>query len=118
MLENSSSPAPVIVLKYHVNKYLPVMNCFLSVVYSVFFYRSVKSYCCVLLFCFCVLYCLLFLYCTVSACAVRANTLTEGFSVLFPQLQDKCLGTTCKDGARSALPKLVNFFYCYVCLIL
>jgi hypothetical protein len=46
----------------------------------------------------------------VSARAVRANALTEGFSVRFPQLQDKCQGTTRKDGARSALPKLVIFF--------
>jgi hypothetical protein len=29
--------------------------------------------------------------------------------VLFPQLYGKCQGITCKDGARPALPKLVNF---------
>jgi hypothetical protein len=48
------------------------------------------SFCDIVLLCvtffFCVLYCSLFLYCTVSACVVRAATLTEVFSVLFPQL--------------------------------
>jgi hypothetical protein len=37
---------------------------------------SVTSHYSVLLFFFCVLYCSLFLYCTVSACDVRAATLT------------------------------------------
>jgi hypothetical protein len=56
-----------------------------SVVYSVTLYYSV------LLCFFCVLYCSLFLYCTVSACDVRAATLTE----VFP-----CFFLSCKANAR------------------
>jgi hypothetical protein len=61
---------------------------------------SVTSYCSVVLFFFCVLYCSLFLYCTLSACVVRAATLTEG--------------VTRKDGAWPALLKLVNFLLLYI----
>jgi hypothetical protein len=42
-------------------------------------YCSVTSYCSVLMFFFGALYSSLFLYCNVSACDVRAATLTEGF---------------------------------------
>jgi hypothetical protein len=75
-----------------------------SVVYSVFYvvysvlccvfcilYCSVTSYRFVLLFFFCVLYRSLFSYCTVSACDVRAATLTEGFP---------CFFLCCKANAR------------------
>jgi Flp pilus assembly protein TadB len=62
--------------------YLPVMDGFLCCVFCVL-YCSVTLYYSVLLFFFCVLYCLLFLYCTVSACDVRAATLTEGFPCFF-----------------------------------
>jgi hypothetical protein len=46
-------------------------------------YCSVTFYYSVVLFFFCVLYCSLFLYCTVSACDVRAATLTEVFPCFF-----------------------------------
>jgi hypothetical protein len=78
-----------------------------SVVYSVF--CIVLWHSPTLCYCFSSV-CSFFLYCTVSACDVRAVTLTEGFSVPFPKLQDKCQGTTRKDGARPALPKLVLSF--------
>jgi hypothetical protein len=61
-----------------------------SVVYSVFF--IVLWHCnTLLLFFFCVLYCSLLLYCIVSACDVRAATLTE----VFP-----CYFLSCKANAR------------------
>jgi hypothetical protein len=62
----------------------------LSVVYSVFCI-VLTLYCSVLLFFFCVLYYSLFLYCTVSACDMRAVTLTEGFPSFF---------LSCKANAR------------------
>jgi hypothetical protein len=58
--------------------YLPDMDCFLCCVFSVL-YCSVTLYYSVLLFFFCILYCSFFLYYTVSACDVRAATLTEVF---------------------------------------
>jgi hypothetical protein len=57
---------------------------------------SVTLYYSVLLFFFCVLYCSLFLYCTVSACDVRAATITEGFP---------CFFLNCKANARVELTK-------------
>jgi hypothetical protein len=39
-----------------------------------------------------------------------------GFSVLFPQLQGKCLGKTRKDGARTALFLIVVLFYVFFVL--
>jgi hypothetical protein len=60
------------------------------VVYSVFF--IVLWHCTTLLLIFfCVLYCSFFLYCTVSACDVRAATLTE----VFP-----CFVLSCKANVR------------------
>jgi hypothetical protein len=61
---------------------LPDMDCFLCCVFSVL-YCSVTLYCSLLLFYFCVLYCSLFLYCTVSACDVRAATVTGIFFSAF-----------------------------------
>jgi hypothetical protein len=75
--------------------YLPDMDGFLCCVFRVC-YCSVTLYCSVLLFFFCVLYCLLFLYCTVSACDVRAATLTEVFQRFF---------LSCKANARVLLAK-------------
>jgi hypothetical protein len=69
---------------------LPDMNCFLCCVVCVL-YCSVTLYYSVLLFFFYVVYCLWFLYCTVSACDVRAATLTE----VFP-----CFFLSCKTNAR------------------
>jgi hypothetical protein len=54
-----------------------MLCCFLCCVFCVH-YCSMTSYYSALLFFFCVLYCSLFLYCSVSACDVRAATLTEG----------------------------------------
>jgi hypothetical protein len=67
--------------------------CVFCVLCCVFFvlYCSVTLYYFVLLFHFCVLYCSLFLYCTVSACDVRAATLTEVF---------QCFFLSCKAYAR------------------
>jgi len=46
-------------------------------------------------------------------------TLTEAFPVLFPQLQGKCQGKTCKDGARPALFLIVvSFSVLFVCICL
>jgi hypothetical protein len=87
-----------------------VSGCFLCCVFSVL-YCSVTLYCSVLLFFFCVLYCLFFLYCTASTCDVRAATQTEVFTCFFLS----CKAKTRKDGARPAIPKLVDFFNCYVC---
>jgi hypothetical protein len=70
----------------------------------------------VLLFFFCVLHCSLFLYCTVSACDVRAATLTEFFlcfsSVVRqkPGYNSQRLGTTRTSQFFS--------FYCYVFSVL
>jgi hypothetical protein len=65
-------------------------NCFLFVVYSVFF--IVLWHRIALCYCFsCVFYCSLFLYCTVSGCVVRAATLAE----VFP-----CFFLSCKANAR------------------
>jgi hypothetical protein len=63
---------------------------FLCCVFCVL-YCSVTLYFYLLLFFFCVLYCSFFLYCTVSACDVRAATLTE----VFP-----CFFLNCKANAR------------------
>jgi hypothetical protein len=70
---------------------------------------SVTLYNSVLLFFFCVLYCSLFLYCTVSACDVRAATLTEGFP---------CFFLRCRANAGVQLAKTVRCFGCYVCSVL
>jgi hypothetical protein len=69
--------------------YLPDLDCFLCCVFSVL-YCSVTLFS-LLLFLFCALYCSFFLYCTVSACDVRAATLTE----VFP-----CFFLSCKANAR------------------
>jgi hypothetical protein len=62
----------------------------LSVVYSVFF--IVLRHCIILCYYFfCVSYCSLFNYCTVSACDLRAATLTE----FYP-----CFFLSCKANAR------------------
>jgi hypothetical protein len=68
-----------------------------------------------LCYCFSSVYCTVYcsVYCTVSACDVRAATLTEVFPCFFLS----CQGIPHKDGARPVLPKLVIFFYCCVCLI-
>jgi hypothetical protein len=63
-------------------QYLSDMDCFICCVFSVL-YCSVTLYYSLLLFFFCVLYCSLFVYCTVSACDVRAATLTEVFPCFF-----------------------------------
>jgi len=42
--------------------------------------------------------------------------LTEGVSVLFPQLQGKCQGKTRKDGARPALFLIFELFYVFFVL--
>jgi hypothetical protein len=70
--------------------YLPDMDSFLCCVFCVL-YCSVTLYYSVLLFLSSVLYCSLFLYCTVSACDVRAATLTDGFP---------CFFLSCKTSAR------------------
>jgi hypothetical protein len=70
--------------------YLPDMDCFLCCVFSVLYCSVIVDYS-VLLFFFCLLYCSFFLYCTVSACDVRAATLTE----VFP-----CFLLSCKANAR------------------
>jgi hypothetical protein len=49
------------------------------------------------------------MYCTVSACDVRAATLTEVFPSIFLSCKANAR-ITCKERARHALPKLVNFF--------
>ena len=48
------------------------------------------------------------------------TTLTGGFSVLFPQLLDKCQGKTRKDGTRPALFQSSCYLCCSVviCVLL
>jgi hypothetical protein len=58
--------------------HLPVMDCFLCCLFCVL-YCSVTFYYSMLLFFFCVLYSTFFLYCAVTACDVRATTLTKVF---------------------------------------
>jgi len=53
---------------------------------------------------------LLLCLCILTVCSCMA-TLTEGFSVLFPQLQGKCRGKPRKDGARPALFLIFVLFY-------
>jgi hypothetical protein len=92
--------------------YLPDMDCFLFCVFSVL-YCSVTLYYSVLLFFLRVLYCSLFLHCTVSACDVRAATLTE----VFP-----CFYLRCKSNTRVWLAKtehgthFPNQFYIFLFL--
>jgi hypothetical protein len=61
---------------------LPVMDCFICCVFCVL-YCFVTLYYSVLMLFFLVFYCSFFLYCTVSACDVRAATLTEVFPCFF-----------------------------------
>jgi hypothetical protein len=67
-----------------------VMGCFLCCVFSVMYCNATLFYF-VLLFFLCVIYSSLFFYCTVSACDVRAATLTEDFS---------CFFLSCKTNAK------------------
>jgi len=56
--------------------------------------------------CFVMCVCEGFLMCGCFVMCVFLRVLycfTLGFSLLFPQLQGKCQGKTCKDGARPAL---------------
>jgi hypothetical protein len=90
-------------------------------------YSSVTLYCSVLLFVFCVLYCSLSLYCTVSACDVRAATLTEVlpcFSSVVRQMPEYNSQTRGTARTSQISFKFVdcyvrsNFFYCYACSVL
>ena len=70
--------------------FLLLVYVFLLLVY-VFLSLSMYSYCCL--------------------CIPKRGYPDGGFSVLFPQLQDKCQGITSQDGARPALSQIVVLFY-------
>jgi hypothetical protein len=69
--------------------YCSILCSLLFILYALLFCNIVTTLC--YCFFFCVLYCSLFLYCTVSACDIRAATLTEAFP---------CLFLCCKANAR------------------
>jgi hypothetical protein len=51
-----------------------------------------------------------------SHCMFMSHYLDWGFSMLFSQLQGKCQGKTCKDGARPALFLIFLLFYVFFVL--
>jgi hypothetical protein len=93
--------------------YLPDMDSFLCCVFSVL-YCSVTSYCSLLLFFFCVCYRSLFLYCAVSACGVRAATLTEVFQCFPSVVKQMSEYKSQRRGTACTSQISFNFFYCYV----